>query len=154
MRKIYNTAGEFGSFGILDTRASLAPRAQMISSYFGETAELMHPYCSDEPELEFKPQGTWSERICAGGSGITGSHIKTGVDAAIAQGKDDKDIPRGPDGEIHTGTMRRGIFAELSRVKAWTADASHLPGIYMRRLIQDTHQKRSEQPTARRKEPA
>jgi 3-oxoacid CoA-transferase subunit A len=89
---------------------------KMISSYVGENAEFMRQYLSGELELEFNPQGTLAERMRAGGCGIPGFYTKTGVGTQIAEGKEHKDF----DGETYI--MERGIFADLSVVKAWKAD--------------------------------
>ena len=177
-----NNAGvdDFGIGILLQTRQV----KKMISSYVGENAEFMRQYLSGELELEFNPQGTLAERMRAGGCGIPGFYTKTGVGTVIAEGKEHKDF----DGETYI--MERGIFADLSIVKAWKADttgnaifrktarnfnppaamcgkvcvmeveeivepgeldadAIHLPGIYVHRLIQGEHEKRIEQRTVR-----
>ncbi|RED18722.1 CoA transferase subunit A [Pontivivens insulae] len=97
---------------------------KMISSYVGENAEFMRQYLSGELELEFNPQGTLAERMRAGGAGIPGFYTKTGVGTVIAEGKDHKDFPTGPDGAMETYIMENGIFADLSIVKAWKGDTA------------------------------
>ena len=89
---------------------------KMISSYVGENAEFMRQYLSGELELEFNPQGTLAERMRAGGCGIPGFYTKTGVGTVIAENKEHKDF----DGETYI--LERGIFADLSIVKALKAD--------------------------------
>jgi 3-oxoacid CoA-transferase subunit A len=91
---------------------------KMLSSYVGENAEFMRQYLSGELELEFNPQGTLAERMRAGGAGIPGFYTKTGVGTVIAEGKEHKDF----DGQTYI--LERGIFADLSIVKAWKADAT------------------------------
>ena len=177
-----NNAGvdDFGIGILLQTRQV----KKMISSYVGENAEFMRQYLSGELELEFNPQGTLAERMRAGGAGIPGFYTKTGVGTVIAEGKEHKEF----DGQTYI--LERGIFADLSIVKAWKADTTgnaifrktarnfnppaamcgkvcimeveeivepgtldpdhiHLPGIYVHRLIQGTHEKRIEQRTTR-----
>ncbi len=95
---------------------------KMISSYVGENAEFMRQYLSGELELEFNPQGTLAERMRAGGAGIPGFYTKTGVGTVIADGKEQKDFPTGPEGQAETYIMEEGIFADLAIVKAWKAD--------------------------------
>jgi len=109
-----NNAGvdDFGLGLLLQTRQV----KKMMSSYVGENAEFMRQYLSGELELEFNPQGTLAERMRAGGSGIPGFYTKTGVGTVIAEGKEHKDF----DGETYI--LERGIFADLSIVKAWKAD--------------------------------
>lgn len=115
-----NNAGvdEFGIGILLQTRQV----KKMISSYVGENAEFMRQYLAGELELEFNPQGTLAERMRSGGCGIPGFYTKTGVGTVIADGKEHKDFPTGPNGGPETYIMENGIFADLSIIKAWKAD--------------------------------
>ncbi len=109
-----NNAGvdDFGLGLLLQTRQV----KKMLSSYVGENDTFMQQYLSGELELEFNPQGTLAERMRAGGCGIPVFYTKTGVGTVIAEGKEHKDF----DGETYI--LERGIFADLSIVKAWKAD--------------------------------
>jgi len=89
---------------------------KMISSYVGENKEFERQYLAGELEVEFCPQGTLAERMRAGGAGIPGFYTKTGVGTQVAEGKEAKVF----DGEEYI--LERGIFADLSLVKAWKAD--------------------------------
>ena len=111
---VSNNAGvdDFGLGILLQTRQI----KKMMSSYVGENAEFMRQYLAGELELEFNPQGTLAERMRAGGAGIPGFYTKTGVGTVIAEGKEHKEF----DG--NTYILERGIFADLSIVKAWKAD--------------------------------
>ena len=111
-----NNAGVDG-FGLGTLLATRQVR-KMISSYVGENAEFMRQYLSGELELEFNPQGTLAERMRAGGAGIPGFYTKTGVGTVIAEGKEHKDF----DGQTYI--LEKGIFADLSIVKAWKADTT------------------------------
>jgi len=91
---------------------------KMISSYVGENKEFERQYLSGELEVEFCPQGTLAERMRAGGAGIPGFYTKTGVGTLVAEGKEVKTF----DGQDYI--LERGIFADLSLVKAWKADES------------------------------
>ena len=91
---------------------------KMISSYVGENKEFERQYLSGELEVEFSPQGTLAERMRAGGAGIPGFYTKTGVGTLVAEGKEAKVF----DGQEYI--LERGIFADLSLVKAWKADES------------------------------
>ncbi len=91
---------------------------KMISSYVGENKEFERQYLSGELEVEFCPQGTLAERMRAGGAGIPGFYTKTGVGTLVAEGKESKKFG----GEEYI--LERGIFADLSIVKAWKADES------------------------------
>ena len=72
-------------------------------------------------EVEFCPQGTLAERCRAGGAGIPGFYTKTGVGTQVAEGKEVKSFV-GPDDHEEDYILERGIFADLSIVKAWKAD--------------------------------
>lgn len=111
-----NNAGvdDFGIGILLQTKQV----KKMISSYVGENAEFMRQYLSGELELEFTPQGTLAERMRAAGCGIPGFYTKTGVGTVIAEGKEVKEF----DGEEYI--LERGIFADVSIVKAWKADTT------------------------------
>lgn len=111
-----NNAGvdDFGLGKLLATRQI----KKMMSSYVGENAEFMRQYLSGELELEFNPQGTLAERMRAGGAGIPGFYTKTGVGTVIADGKDVKSW----NGQDYI--LEEGIFADISIVKAWKADAT------------------------------
>ncbi|MDJ0995569.1 MAG: CoA transferase subunit A [Dinoroseobacter sp.] len=111
-----NNAGvdDFGLGLLLQTKQV----KKMMSSYVGENDLFMQQYLSGELEIEFNPQGTLAERMRAGGCGIPGFYTKTGVGTVIAEGKEHKDFK----GETYI--LEEGIFADLSIVKAWKADAT------------------------------
>lgn len=111
-----NNAGvdDFGIGILLQTRQV----KKMMSSYVGENAEFMRQYLSGELELEFNPQGTLAERMRAAGHGIPGFYTKTGVGTVIAEGKEHKEF------NGQTYILEKGIFADLSIVKAWKADTT------------------------------
>ena len=94
---------------------------KMISSYVGENKEFERQFLSGELEVEFCPQGTLAERMRAGGAGIPGFYTKTGVGTQVAEGKEVKRF-EGPDGVSEDYILERGIFADLSIIKAWKAD--------------------------------
>ncbi|MEO0690152.1 MAG: CoA transferase subunit A [Pseudomonadota bacterium] len=94
---------------------------KMISSYVGENKEFERQYLAGELEVEFCPQGTLAERMRAGGAGIPGFYTKTGVGTQVAEGKEHAEFAD-PDGVMSTYILERGIFADLSIVKAWKAD--------------------------------
>lgn len=112
---ISNNAGVdgFGLGLLLETRQI----KKMISSYVGENKEFERQYLAGELELEFNPQGTLAERIRAGGAGVPGFYVKTGVGTLIAEGKPTRDF----DGETYI--METGLKADLSIIKAWKGDA-------------------------------
>lgn len=111
-----NNAGvdDFGLGLLLQTRQV----KKMMSSYVGENDTFMQQYLSGELELEFNPQGTLAERMRAGGSGIPAFYTRTGYGTLIAEGKETREF----DGDHYV--MERGIFADISIVKAWKADTT------------------------------
>jgi len=111
-----NNAGvdDFGIGILLQTRQV----RKMISSYVGENAEFMRQYLSGELELEFAPQGTLAERMRSAGCGIPGFYTRTGVGTVIAEGKDHRDF------NGVTYILEEGLYADVSIVKAWKADAT------------------------------
>lgn len=113
---VSNNAGidDWGLGLLLQTRQV----KKMVSSYVGENDEFERQFVSGELEIEFTPQGTLAERLRAGGAGIPGFYTKTGVGTMVAEGKEHKEF----DGEEYV--LERGITADLSIVKAWTADKS------------------------------
>lgn len=112
---ISNNAGVdgFGLGLLLETKQI----KKMVSSYVGENKEFERQYLSGELELEFNPQGTLAERIRAGGAGIPGFYVKTGVGTLIAEGKPVKEFG----GESYI--METGLTADVAMVKAWKGDA-------------------------------
>lgn len=112
---ISNNAGidDFGLGLLLQTRQI----KKMISTYVGENANFEQQYLKGELEIEFVPQGTFSERIRAGGAGIPGFFTPTGVGTLVAEGKETRVI----DGREYV--LERGLTAELALVKAWKGDA-------------------------------
>ena len=91
---------------------------KMISSYVGENKIFAQQYLAGELELEFNPQGTMSERIRAGGAGVPAFFTPTGVGTLIAEGKEVREF----DGKQYV--MERGLFADVSLVKAWKGDTA------------------------------
>jgi len=90
--------------------------SKMIASYVGENKEFERQYLAGELKVEFTPQGTLAERMRAGGAGIPGFYTRTGVGTLVAEGKETRLF----DGQEYV--LERGIFADLSLVKAWKAD--------------------------------
>jgi 3-oxoacid CoA-transferase subunit A len=56
--------------------------------YSGKVSAFEKMYLKGEIELEMVPQGTFAERIRAGGAGIPAFYTQTGVGTALADGKE------------------------------------------------------------------
>src|SRR5438445_10904983 len=88
-----------------------------IGTYVGENKLLEELVLTGKIKLELVPQGTFSERIRAGGAGIPAFYTATGVGTVVADGKETR--------EFHGRTylMERGLKADFAFVKAWKGDA-------------------------------
>jgi 3-oxoacid CoA-transferase subunit A len=89
---------------------------KMISSYVGENQTFEQQLLAGELEVELTPQGTMSERIRAGGSGIPAFFTPTGVGTQVAEGKEVREF----DGRRYV--MERGLTGDFALVKAWKGD--------------------------------
>jgi 3-oxoacid CoA-transferase subunit A len=67
-------------------------------------------------KLDLVPQGTFSERIRAGGAGIPAFFTPTGVGTIVAEGKETREF----DGRMYL--MERALNADFAFVKAWRGD--------------------------------
>ena len=61
---------------------------KMIATYVGENKEFERQFLTGELEVELVPQGTFSERIRAGGAGIGGFFTPTAYGTLAAEGKE------------------------------------------------------------------
>ena len=89
---------------------------KMISTYVGENKEFERQFLSGELEVELVPQGTFAERIRAGGAGIAGFFTPTGYGTLVAEGKETRVI----DGKPYV--LEAPLKADFVFVKAWKGD--------------------------------
>jgi 3-oxoacid CoA-transferase subunit A len=87
-----------------------------IGSYVGENRLLEQMVLEKKIDLELTPQGTFSERIRAGGAGIPAFFTPTGFGTVVAENKETRTF----DGRMYV--MERGIKADFAFVKAWKGD--------------------------------
>src|SRR6059036_3407539 len=87
---ISNNAGvdEYGLGVLLKSRQI----RKMVATYVGENKEFERQALSGEIEVELVPQGTFVERIRAGGAGIGGFFTPTGYGTLVAEGKETRII--------------------------------------------------------------
>jgi 3-oxoacid CoA-transferase A subunit len=113
---ISNNAGvdDFGIGVLLQTRQV----RKMVSTYVGENAIFERQYLTGELELELVPQGTFAERIRAGGAGIPAFFTPTGVGTIVAEGKELREF----DGRAYV--LEPAIRADFAFVKAYRGDRS------------------------------
>src|SRR5215831_15409752 len=89
---------------------------KMISTYVGENKEFERQFLAKELDVELVPQGTFAERIRAGGAGIGGFFTPTGYGTLVAEGKETRTI----DGKPYV--LERPLHADFAFVKAWKGD--------------------------------
>jgi len=87
-----------------------------IGTYVGENKLLEQMVLERKVELDLVPQGTFSERIRAGGAGIPAFFTPTGVGTIVAENKETRDF----DGRMYV--MEHALKADFALVKAWKGD--------------------------------
>jgi len=87
-----------------------------IGTYVGENRLLEQMVLEKKIDLELVPQGTFSERIRAGGAGIPAFYTPTGFGTIVAQNKETREF----EGRMYV--MERGLKADFAFVKAWKGD--------------------------------
>src|SRR6202008_2675576 len=87
-----------------------------IGTYVGENKLLEEMVLQGSIKLDLIPQGTFSERIRAGGAGIPAFYTPTGVGTIVAEGKETREF----DGRTYV--MERALKADFALVKAWKGD--------------------------------
>jgi 3-oxoacid CoA-transferase subunit A len=109
-----NNAGvaDFGIGVLLGTRQV----RKMVATYVGENPVFEGQFLDGSLEVELVPQGTFAERIRAGGAGIPAFYTPTGVGTPIAANK-----------EVRTFggrecLLEQGITADFAFVKAYRGD--------------------------------
>ena len=90
---------------------------KVLASYVGENKLFAQQFLSGELEVEFVPQGTFAERLRAGGAGIPAFFTPTGVGTPVAEGKEEMVF------EGRRAILERGIVADVALVKAHQTDA-------------------------------
>ena len=89
---------------------------KMISTYVGENDLFERQFLSGELLVELVPQGTFSERIRAGGAGIAAFFTPTGYGTTVAEGKETRSF-----GERHY-VLESSLTADFALVKAYRGD--------------------------------
>jgi 3-oxoacid CoA-transferase len=112
---ISNNAGT-NDFGITVLLQNKQVR-KMISTYVGENKVFEKMALAGEIEVELNPQGTFAERMRAGGSGVPAFFTPTGYGTVIADGKE----VRWFDGRPHI--LESSLRADYAFVKAWKGDS-------------------------------
>jgi len=87
-----------------------------IGTYVGENKLLEQMVLQGKVELDLVPQGTFSERMRAGGAGIPAFFTPTGVGTLAAENKETREF----DGRMYV--MEHALKADFALVKAWKGD--------------------------------
>ena len=106
--------------GVDDFGIGLLLRARqvrkMVATYVGENHEFERQYLSGELEVDLVPQGTFAERIRAGGAGIRGFFTPTSYGTIVAEGKETRVIDGVP------CVLESPLTADFAFVHAATGD--------------------------------
>ena len=85
-------------------------------SYVGENKLLEEMVLTGKIDLELIPQGTFAERIRAGGAGIPAFYTPTGFGTVVAEGKETREFDGRP------CVMEHGLKSDFALIKAWKGD--------------------------------
>ncbi|HEX8816395.1 MAG TPA: CoA transferase subunit A [Terriglobales bacterium] len=111
---ISNNAGVDGAgIGVLLANGQIR---RHIGTYVGENKLLESMVLKGEVDLQLVPQGTFAERIRAGGAGIPAFFTPTGVGTMVGEGKEVRQF----DGRPYV--MELALRADFAFVKAWKGD--------------------------------
>lgn len=89
---------------------------RIIATYVGENKLFEELVLKGDLEVTLVPQGTFAERIRAGGAGLAGFYTPTGVGTVVAEGKEVREF------EGRRYLLERGLTADFALVKAWKGD--------------------------------
>jgi len=111
---VSNNAGvdDFGISVLLQQRQV----KKMISTYVGENKLFERLVLSGELQVELNPQGTFSERLRAGGAGIPAFYTPTGYGTMVAEGKETREFG----GRQYV--LERALRGNFAFIKAWKGD--------------------------------
>ena len=85
-------------------------------SYVGENKLLEEMVLTGRIDLELIPQGTFAERIRAGGAGIPAFYTPAGYGTVVAEGKETREF----DGRPYV--LEHALKADFALIKAWKGD--------------------------------
>ena len=91
---------------------------KMVSTYVGENKVFEKMFLDGVVEVELNPQGTFSERMRAGGAGIPAFFTPAGYGTLVAEGKEVRWFSGRP------YVLETGLRADYAFVKAWKGDTA------------------------------
>jgi 3-oxoacid CoA-transferase subunit A len=89
---------------------------KIIGTYIGDNKLYEELVMKGELEADLIPQGSFSERIRAGGAGIPAFYTPTGVGTVVARGKEVREFDNRP------YLLERALKADFALVKAYKGD--------------------------------
>ena len=89
---------------------------KIIATYVGENQHFEKLALAGELEVELVPQGTFSERMRAGGAGVAAFFTPTGYGTVVAEGKETREF----DGRMYV--LESALKGDFAFVKAWKGD--------------------------------
>lgn len=89
---------------------------KVIASHIGTNPETGRQMIAGELDVELVPQGTFAERVRAGGAGLGGVLTPTGVGTVVEEGKEKITV----DGRDYL--LEKPLRAEVALLKAYKAD--------------------------------
>jgi 3-oxoacid CoA-transferase subunit A len=89
---------------------------KMISTYVGENRLFEQSVLSGQLQVELNPQGTFAERLRAGGAGIPAFFTPAGYGTAAAEGKELREFNGRP------YVMEHALRGDFAFIKAWKGD--------------------------------
>jgi 3-oxoacid CoA-transferase subunit A len=108
-----NVGVDGGGMGVLLAAGQIRHH---VGTYVGENKLLEQMMLQGTIKLDLVPQGTFSERIRAGGAGIPAFFTPAGVGTVVAEGKEAREF----DGRTYI--MERALKADFAFIKAWKGD--------------------------------
>jgi len=87
-----------------------------IGTYVGENKLLEQLVLENKIDLQLIPQGTFAERIRAGGAGIPAFFTPTGFGTIVAENKETREF----DGRMYV--MEHALKADFALIRAWKGD--------------------------------
>ena len=89
---------------------------KMIATYVGENKLFEQLVLKGELEVELNPQGTFAERLRAGGAGVPAFYTPTGYGTMVAEGKEVREFHGRP------CVLERALRGDFAFIKAWKGD--------------------------------
>jgi 3-oxoacid CoA-transferase subunit A len=111
---VSNNAGssDFGAGLLLETHQI----RKMIATYVGENKLFEQQVLAREVEVELNPQGTFIERMRAGGAGIPAFYTPTGYGTLVAEGKEVREFAG------RHCVLEKALRGDFAFIKAWKGD--------------------------------